>query len=162
MMLLTRGVASFLLIAFVQAIQMNEKEITVTSDDQLIDSEEFIGGLSKPSYNYCINGNCSYPIDNLAENLSNDSVVNIACDMELSSVITVVGITNITITGHSNPTLHCNGFGGLHFVSCHDIKIEGITWDRCGSDNRTDLANPAIKFDKSSTILIQHSSFNNQ
>ena len=156
MMLLTRVIASFLLIVLVQAIEVNERVLTVTCDDQLIDSEEFIDGLSKPSYNYCINGNCSYPIDNLVEDLSNDSVINITCDMELSSVIIVVGLMNITIAGYNNPTVGCNGFGGLHFISCHGIKIEGITWDRCGSENRSDPANSAIKFNKSSTILIQH------
>ena len=138
---------------------MNEKVITVTSDDWLIDSKDFISDIGKLSYNYCINGNCSYPIDNLAEDLSNDSVINITCDMELSLFITVVGLMNITITGHNNPTVGCSGYGGLHFMPCHDIKIEDITWDRCSSENRSDIANPPIKFNKSSTILIQHCTF---
>ena len=108
------------------------------------------------SHNCCINGNCSYSFDNLATDLSNNSVTNITCDIELSSVITIVSLANITITGNNNPTVGCNDSGGFHCLSCHGVKIQGITWDRCGSENRSNFANPVIKMDKSSAITIQH------
>ena len=53
----------------------------------------------------------------------------------------------------------CNNFGGLHFLSCINIKIQNITWKRCGFKNGTDLAGPVIKLNKSSTTVIQHCSF---
>ena len=159
MMLLSRAAATFLLILLVQVVSGTTRVFTITCDDRLIDGEDFNGGLNKLSHNYCINGNCSYSFDNLATDLSNDSVLNITCDIELPSVITIVGLANITITGHNNPIIGCNGSGGLHCLSCHGVKIEGITWDRCGSENKGDFANPVIKMDKSSTITIQHCKF---
>ena len=65
----------------------------------------------------------------------------------------------ITITGNNNPTVGCNDSGGFHCLSCHGVKIQGITWDRCGSENRSDFANPMIKIGKSSAITIQHWKF---
>ena len=54
---------------------------------------------------------------------------------------------------------YCNGLGGFHCLSCHGVKIKGIIWDRCGSKNKSDFANPVIKIDKSSAIAIQHCRF---
>ena len=34
--------------------------------------------------------------------------------------------------GHNNPTVYCNNYGGLHFISCYNCTIKGITWNRCG------------------------------
>ena len=159
MMLLSRAAATFLLILLVQVVSGTTRVFTITCDDRLIGGEDFNGGLNKLSHNYCINSNCSYSFDNLAADLSNDSVINITCDIELPSVITIVGLANITITGHNNPTIGCNGSGGFHCLSCHGVKIEGITWDRCGSENRSDFANPVIKMDNSSATTIQHCKF---
>ena len=43
-------------------------------------------------------------------------------------------LTDITITG-SNVTIMCNNSGSVYCESCSNVKIEGITWDRCGYPN---------------------------
>ena len=40
-------------------------------------------------------------------------------------------LTDITITG-SNITIMCNYRGSVYCELCSNVKIEGITWDRCG------------------------------
>ena len=85
--------------------------------------------------------------------------MNITYNVELSSVITLANLTNISSIGHNNPTVDCNNYGGLYFSSCCDVKIQGIIWERCGSKNGNNFADPVIKFDKTPTIVIQHCSF---
>ena len=161
-MLLTKIAAVILFILLIQPIEGNKRIFTVMCYDQLTSHiKESLGSGSGFSLllsnSYCINGNCSYSFNHLAGDLSNDSVINITCDIELPSVITIVNLTNITIAGHNNPTVGCNDSGGLQFLSCHHVKIEGIIWDRCGSDNRSDYA--VIELDRSFTIIIQHCTF---
>ena len=45
-------------------------------------------------------------------------------------------LTDITITG-SNVTIMCNNSGSVYCESCSNVKIEGITWDRCDNPNVT-------------------------
>ena len=143
----------------------NARVFTVTCNDHSIASDKVFSGsgsgLNSPSQDHCINGNCSYSFDYLSEDLTDDSVINITCKMKLSSVITIVGVKNIAVTGYNNATVDCNDFGGLHFLSCTNVKIQNIIWKRCGFNNGTDLTGPVIKLNKSSTAVIQHCSFHN-
>ena len=67
----------------------------------------------------CISGNCSCPSLHIAlANLTSNVLINVTTDVELSSIISLVNLANITIIGHNNPTVNCNNSGGLHFVSC--------------------------------------------
>ena len=43
-------------------------------------------------------------------------------------------LKNIPIIGYNNPTVQCGYSGGLHFVSCHNVTIEGIIWNKCGAN----------------------------
>ena len=49
--------------------------------------------------------------------------------MALSSVIQLTHLKNIAIIGYNNPTVQCGYSGGLHFVSCDNVTIEGIIWN---------------------------------
>ena len=162
-MFLIRIIVVFLLIVFVKQIEGNKRVFTITCDDQLSDDEEFYssGSGSGSGINYCINDFCSYSFDNLLENLTNNSVINLMCDVKLASVITLDALTNISITGYHNSTIDCNNYGGLHFSFCNNIKVEGIIWERCGFNDGNHLANPVIKFNKTSTIMIHNCSFQN-
>ena len=111
----------------------------------------------------CIHGNCSFlSLHNALANLTSNTLINVATDVGLPSIIPLVDLANITITGHNNPTVNCNNSGGLHFVSCHNCSIKGITWDRCGAKNIKDNANishPVLQLINSSTITIKDCSF---
>ena len=110
----------------------------------------------------CIYGNCSCPsLYNALANLTNNVLINITTEVELSSVILLADLAQITITGHNNPIVNCSNSGGLHFVSCHNCIIEGITWKGCGTKDVNGDGNVAvvIQFNTSSSITISNCSF---
>ena len=83
----------------------------------------------------CIYKNCSYSsFADLLANITSGDKICITIDMVLSSVIHLTDLKNISIIGYNNPTVQCGYSGGLHFVSCHNVTIEGITWNECGAN----------------------------
>ena len=110
----------------------------------------------------CVYGKCSCPsLYDALINLTSNTVINITTDVTLSSVIPIVGVANITITGHNNLTIRCNNSGGLHFISCNNLAIEGITWEGCGDKNISDNGNvhPVFHLYNSSNITIENCTF---
>ena len=67
--------------------------------------------------------------------------------------MTLDHLNNITIIGQGNPTVNCNGTGALKFVTCKNVTIEGINWQKCGTSNISST-NSGIEFHNSSNILI--------
>ena len=57
----------------------------------------------------------------------------------LSSNVTLEGLNNITIIGQGNPTVNSNDIGSVKFVSCNNVTIEGISWERFDSGNSDGL-----------------------
>ena len=108
---------------------------------------------------YQVNDSHSF-YDALA-NLTSYSVINVTTNVHLSWIAAVVGFTNILITGHDNPTVNCNHYGGLSIVSCYNCTIEGISWDGCGASNFSNYENnlPAIQLYNSSNITIKNCTF---
>ena len=107
----------------------------------------------------CIHGNCCCPSLYAALiNLTSNVLINITTDVVLSSIIPLVDLANITITGHNNPTVSCNKTGGLHFMSCSNCTIEGITWDGCGASDNENVS-PVLQLFNSSNITINNCTF---
>ena len=122
------------------------------------------GSGSNFSIECCYFGNCSCSsLYNALTNLTSNVLINITTDVVLSSIIPLVDLASITITGHNNPTVNCNNSGGLHFISCNNCTIEGTTWDGCGARNISDdgnvLNSPVLQFFNSSNITIKNCSF---
>ena len=93
---------------------------------------------------------------NALANLTSNVLIKITTDVTLSSIISLADLTNITITGHNNPTVNCNSSGGLQLISCHNCIIEGISWDNCGGKNiRENISRPVLKVINSSNITIK-------
>ncbi|XP_065889760.1 uncharacterized protein [Dysidea avara] len=65
-------------------------------------------------------------------------------------------LNNITITGNG-ATIMCNNSGGVYCESCDNVVIEGITWDRCGDPNGTNIA--GVTFNITSNISLLNSTF---
>ena len=104
-------------------------------------------------------GNCTCDsfIDAL-DHLGNNTFINVtARNIELSSIVSLKSLEFIAIIGHNNPTVKCTNGGGIHFSSCHNCTIEGITWLGCGTAGKQ--AQPAISFYNSSNITIQDCTF---
>ena len=95
-------------------------------------------------------------LDHQLGNLTSKGLINITADMMLLSIVSLVGLENVSIIGHDNPTVNCDNVGGIYFDNCHNCTIIGITWEKCG--NKTD-SKPAIELYNSSNIIIQNCSF---
>ena len=104
----------------------------------------------------CVYGNCScYSFADALGNLTSNFLLNITTNVILTSVIHASNLVNVVIIGHKNPTVNCEGAGGIHFTSCHNCIIQGITWRGCGTDNDE----PGLQLTNSSDITIQKCSF---
>ena len=169
-----------LLVVYIQCIE-GINRVIVVSEQSDIDDDNFdkhVPGISatgsgsgsrvfKASLTLqlcCTFGNCSCPsLYNALANLTSNVLIKITTDVTLSSIILLADLTNITITGHNNPTVNCNNSGGLHLISCHNCTIEGISWNSCGDkSSRGNFSRPVLQVINSSNItfkncLFQHS-----
>ena len=161
-------IALILFALFIQYIEGFERVIVVTESHVAIDEEDNFTTKSGNISNLfkqpcCINGNCSCPsLHSALDNLRNNFVINITSDVELFSNISRSYLTNITITGHNNPTVNCNNSGGLQFIYCYNCTISGITWKQCGARNIIDgngTIYPVLQLTNSSNVTIQNCSF---
>ena len=146
-----------LLALFTQDVEGFEKVIVVAGSNV---TDLFLGDVRGSC---CVYGSCPCPSLYVAlDNLTSNVLINITTDVELPSIIPIIGISNIAITGHNNPAVYCNNSGGLHFISCYNCTIEGITWGGCGAMNISGDDNsmyPVLQFTNSSNITIQNCSF---
>ena len=128
----------------------------VTSDtkSQYFAAATTKAGTMHTELTYCITDNFFPVFDDVFSDVSNNSVINITRDVALSSNVLLEGFENVTIIGQGNPTVNCNGIGSVKFVSCNDVTIEGVSWERCGSINL-----PGIELYNSFNITIQNCSF---
>ena len=107
----------------------------------------------------CLGGNnCTFSFTDALDHLTNNSLINVTTDVELSSVKQLEYLQYVTIVGHNNPTVNCSNGGALHFSSCRNCTIQGITWEGCGIANRRRVE-PAMQFLNSSNIIIQNCAF---
>ena len=163
MLLLSRIVPVIVLAVVVQCVYGYQRIVHI--NEHLSDDEDFYSSRSKKdliievdSINLlcCVYENCScYSFDHALAYLTSNVLVNITTDVTLTSVIHVSNLVNVSIIGHNNPTVNCRGAGGIHFTSCHNCIIQGITLDGCGTDND----DPGLKLTNSSDITIQKCSF---
>ena len=162
-----------LLVVFIQYVEGFDRAITVAESDaitsDLFTDDEDKCTIATPSRSgstfensYCIYGNCScQSLYSALVNLTGNVLINITTDVQLSSIIQKINLANIIITGYNNPTVNCNNSGGLHFISCSNCTIKGITWLRCGGRNTSDDENAysVLQLTNSSNITIQNCSF---
>ena len=93
------------------------------------------------------------------QHIDSNTTINITSSpvmLEESVKLGSGNLTNITITG-SNVTIMCNNSGSVYCELCDDVKIEGITWDRCGDPNGTNIA--GVTFNGTSNISLINCTF---
>ena len=130
-----------LLAQFIHYTEGFERVIIVTESDATIDDSftddngddittAAIGsGSASDTYTNlcCVYGNCSCSsFYSALDNLTSNVLINITTDVELSSFIPIVNLTNIAITGNNNPTVYCYNSGGLHFISCTIVQLREL------------------------------------
>ena len=135
-------------LTFIQDVTGIEKVYPATDDDY--------SGASSGIYPYVNYSDFSFHHE--LASLTSNGLVNITTDVVLLSTIPLVGLKNVSIIGHDNPTVYCDDAGGIHFDSCNNCKIIGITWEKCGTKNDS---MPAIQLYNSSDIVIQNCLFQN-
>ena len=108
----------------------------------------------------CVNGECACSsLSTALLSIDNNTIINITSQSVALNNTTIMGsgkLTNFTITG-SNVTIMCNNSGSVYCESCDDVMIEGITWDRCGDPNETNIA--GVTFNGTSNISLVNCTF---
>ena len=80
----------------------------------------------------CLYGKCHCSNLSLAlEHIQDDTEIRIQSGISLHNTVVFGNVTNVTITGDSNPTVRCDHRGGLVGKNINYIVIQGITWDGC-------------------------------
>ena len=130
----------------------------------ILDSEHFSNNSNSSglSARPCMDHSCIYySFDQAFSNITSNVLINITASVSLSSIIPLVGIANITIRGHQNPTVNCNNYGGLSFVSCYNLTIEGITWKGCGRGviSNNNSSHPVIQLHNSTNVRLTNCTF---
>ena len=133
----------YLIILTSQCVCVHSKVIIVNSNN------------GNNSAQCCINGDCvCSSLSTALLNIDNNTIINITSELLALNNFTTMGsgkLTNIAITG-SNVTIMCNNSGSVYCESCDDVMIEGITWDRCGDPNGTNIA--GVTFNGTSNISL--------
>ena len=147
----------FIILTVLQLIQYSDgsqivyvSELISVSDDE----DFFASGEDGNSQICCMYGNCSCSLNQALAYLTSNVLINITTDVTLSSLVRVSDIVNVTVIGHNNPIVNCEDFGRLHFASCDNCTIQGITWDGCGTDTK-----PGLKLSNSSNLCIKNCLF---
>ena len=141
-MLLSKLALATILAILVQYVDGNQRIVHV--------NENYTSG---EDVTCCVYGNCScYSLDQALGNLTSNVLINITTDVTLSSVIDASHIEDVTIIGHSNPTVYCTD-ASIQLTSCHNCIIEGITWNGCGTLEMINYTEPALTSNSSTEII---------
>ena len=118
------------------------------------DTEDDVSGSGKYKDD-CSTGNYTFnSMVDVPNSVSCNIIIDISTDILLSSNVLLKGVNNITIVGQGDPIVNCNYNRSVKFVSCNNVTIEGVNWERCGSVN-----SPGIEFNNTSNITIESCSF---
>ena len=111
----------------------------------------------------CVDGECvCTSLSTALHYMTSSTVINITSEsvaLEGSIKMGSGDLNNIKITGNG-ATIMCNNSGGVYCESCDNVVIEGITWDKCGDPNGTNIAGVAFNKVHSISLLnciFQHS-----
>ena len=160
MLLLLSRIALVVVLALVVQYVDGNQRIVYVSKPFSEDGDKFPKYGNVNTLLCCVYGNCScHSFDDALDNLTSNVMLNITTDVMLSLLIKASSLENVSIIGHNNPTVNCKGVGGIHFTFCHNCIIQGITWDRCGTEIIVNDIVPGLKLSYSSNIIIQNCSF---
>ena len=144
------GMLIFMNVLTSQCVPVHGKVITINSND------------GSDSIECCVKGKCvCSSLSTALLKINSFTIIIITSESVTLNNTTTMGsgkLTNITITG-SNATIMCNNIGSVYCESCEYVKIEGITWDRCGDPNGTNIA--GVTFNVTSNISLLNCTFQN-
>ena len=124
-------------VMLVVTIVYSEGDQRIIHVNELVSDDEnvFTNGEDDNSHICCIYGNCTCnSLDHALANLTSNVLINITTNVTLSLLIKALGLYNVSVIGHNNPTVNCKNAGEIHLTHCHNSIIQSITWDRCGTE----------------------------
>ena len=134
----------------------------ITLTNQLVHSKVITINITSgnSSHECCTKEGCMCASLSIAlQYINSNTTINIKSSsvmLEESVKLRLGNLTNITITGN-NVTIMCNNSGSVYCESCDDVLIEGITWDRCGDPNGTNIA--GVTFNGTTSISLVNCTF---
>ena len=133
------------------------------SDAITIDSNGMVWCSNQQAFT-CLSDKCHCKnLEDTIVSIRDNQVVNITDDVVVLSSVIQLHSSNISISGHNNPTVICVNHGGLKFYDCSNLTIEGITFIGCGAaDSIYDFMNihiPVLEFSGCNNVRIQKCSF---
>jgi len=151
-----KAVTVILLVHYVQLVERSESKRIVVSEEGISDYTDLDFQSICCTFGHCVCQSFLHALTNLTDNVT----ITITTDVMLSSAVFIVGVDNTRVVGYNKLTVHCNNTGGLKFISCKNITIEGISWEGCGFNNKSDT-DPVLGMYNSSGITIQNCTFHN-
>ena len=162
------GTIANILIYRIMVIKVGVLICLITLTSQLVHSKVITINItnSNSSQECCTEEGCMCASLSIAlQYIDSNTIINITSSSVMLEESVKLGsgytpgsgnLTNITITG-SNVTIMCNNSGSVYCESCDDVMIEGITWDRCGDPNGTNIA--GVTFNGTSNISLINCTF---
>ena len=148
-----------MLLAVVVQFTKGNQRIVYVSEIINDDEDFFTNGEDDSNHVCCVYRDCPCsPFAHALDNLTSNVLINITTDVTLSSLIERSDLQNVSIIGHTSPTVNCKT-GGIHFTFSHNCIIQGITWDGCGIKITDNLNQPGIQLNLSSNVTIQNCCF---
>ena len=110
---------------------LTSKFISQENDKVIIIDQDGTSDLECCMYGKCHCSNLSLAL----EHIQGNTEIRIQSDISLHNAVVFGNVTNVKITGNSNPTVRCDHQGGLVGKNINYIVIQGITWDGCNGIN---------------------------
>ena len=131
------------------------RQFTNESKDIIIGTNGIVRCSDHKEYYICQYNNC---FCKSLEDIPSNSEVIITDVIKLN--VSLEELSNISVIGYNNSSIHCENEGGLQFISCSNVSITNITWRKTINDERdTSKIIPQIKFYNSSNIIIDYCTF---
>ena len=106
---------------------LTSKFISQENDRVIIIDQDGTSDLECCMYGKCHCSNLSLALEHIQDNTE----ITIQSDISLHNAVVLGNVSNVKITGDSNPTIRCDHQGGLVGKNINYIVIQGITWDSC-------------------------------
>ena len=105
------------------------RQFTNESKDIIIGTNGIVRCSDHKEYYICQYNNC---FCKSLEDIPSNSEVIITDVIKLN--VSLEKLSNISVIGYNNSSIHCENEGGLQFISCSNVLITSITWRKTISD----------------------------
>ena len=103
---------AIVLVSLVVQLVDRSQRIVYVSEPISDDEDLYTSSDGDSNLMCCMYGNCSCnSLDHALANLTSNVLINITTDVMLTTLINASNLENVSIIGHSNPTVYCKRAG---------------------------------------------------